>query len=425
MRKILLLVLAAIILVSPASYGNEMQKIRGTLVIVGGGLQPDNREIFTAFIEGAKRCRGRAVGEIRVGIIPAGSATPLQCALEFRKSLVCYGVPQAHSEIVPLAIIDDRMSPETDESRWKENASKAEVARQIDSCDALWFVGGDQMRYKEVLFDKEGRMTAALSAIWKAYRRGAALGGTSAGAAVMSDPMISGGDSIGALLHGASFRTGASPAEEKGVGLMKGLGFFPGGLVDQHFTQRGRLGRLIVAAAEARQKLAFGIDEDTALVFDAPTQTIRASGRGSITIVDMGGAHLTSSACGMTAKGLIISLIESGDALSLSTGEFNPAQRGYLKSNEGPEIKTLSSNIFESQIDALTTCLQSSATRETMGLIYRLENEERARGFMIRFWKEDDTRIIFGTRCGRNSGAALKAHMDITPVEMEIRKKQE
>lgn len=97
------------------------------------------------------------------------------------------------------------------------------------------------------------------------------MGGTSAGAAVMPDVMIVEGDSE------------TNPRIEI-VEMGPGMGFLPGVVIDQHFSQRGRLGRLIAALAQQPAVLGFGIDENTAMVVtDSQFEVI---GQGCITVVD-------------------------------------------------------------------------------------------------------------------------------------------
>ena len=79
----------------------------------------------------------------------------------------------------------------------------------------------------------------------------------------MSHPMLLGGTSLEAMVHGVT-----DDPEEPGILIGDGLGFFPFGFVDQHFIKRGRLGRLVVAMANTRHKRGFGIDENTALIVE-------------------------------------------------------------------------------------------------------------------------------------------------------------
>jgi len=398
----------------PAAASSE--PVKGSLVIVGGGLEDDDREVFESFISGACRYRGKKPDAIKVCIVPAGSASPAASAGAFRKAMSAYGVPARNIEILPIAMVDDPSTKDVDESKWSGNAYRADVVRAVEMCDAVWFVGGDQMRYDRTLFEKEGSMTPALRAIRYALKAGAVLGGTSAGAAIMSNPMISGGDSFSALQRGAG-----SGEADKGVSLMRGPGFFTYGTVDQHFSQRGRLGRLIVAASAAGSKLAFGIDEDTAMVVDFAEEKITAAGRGTVTVVNLESAKICTGKAGIEARDVLVSSMESGDSYYPKRNELSPLERAAAEIPDGPEKKTVDGPVFEKLREIMVFELGNRQTREVAGLLASLISDEKASGFLIRFRKGSDTRIWRGLKKGEKSGAAFNVHVDIIPVEMDIK----
>lgn len=149
-----------------------------------------------------------------------------------------------------------------------EEANSASATDQILAADGVFLTGGDQRRLMERLWE-----TAAARALHLAFHvRGCTVGGTSAGAAVMSRAMLA----IGT----------ATPRPEKDVvSLDIGLGLVPRAIVDQHFNERGRLGRLMSAIAQRPDLLGVGIDEDTALVITRD-QGIEVVGHGNVTLVD-------------------------------------------------------------------------------------------------------------------------------------------
>ncbi len=110
---------------------------------------------------------------------------------------------------------------------------------------------------------------------WLGNRAGAVVSGSSAGAAIMTDPMIGGGSSAGALQEGVR-----AEGEGEGVVLEKGLGLLETAFVDQHFLARGRWARLLVAVlATDSFDLGMGIDENTALVVEGDSAwVVGASG---------------------------------------------------------------------------------------------------------------------------------------------------
>lgn len=148
----------------------------------------------------------------------------------------------------------------------REDASSSTALEAINKATGIFFTGGDQARITNILKDTEIDV-----AIHKRFAEGIVIAGTSAGAAVMPDKMIVEGDSQ------------THPRIET-VEMGPGLGFLPGVVIDQHFSQRGRLGRLISALILEPAVLGFGIDENTAMV--VTDNQIEVIGEGAVTIVD-------------------------------------------------------------------------------------------------------------------------------------------
>ena len=152
----------------------------------------------------------------------------------------------------------------------RAQANDAAVVAALSSATGVFFTGGDQQRITTVIGG-----TQADSALQALLQAGAiVLGGTSAGAAMMSATMIVGGDAPGVATAGV--RTGP------------GLEFLPGVLIDMHFAERGRLNRLLSAVALYPHELGLGIDEDTAILADG--DHFEVLGSGSVTVVDAGAA---------------------------------------------------------------------------------------------------------------------------------------
>ncbi|QIR36570.1 cyanophycinase [Tolypothrix sp. PCC 7910] len=148
----------------------------------------------------------------------------------------------------------------------REDASSSTALQAINDATGIFFTGGDQARITGILKDTE-----IDEAIHKRLGEGVVIAGTSAGAAVMPDTMIVEGDSE------------TNPRIEI-VDIGPGMGFLPGVIIDQHFSQRGRLGRLISALLQEPADLGFGIDENTAMV--VTDNQIEVVGEGAVTIVD-------------------------------------------------------------------------------------------------------------------------------------------
>ncbi|MBH8571869.1 cyanophycinase [Nostocaceae cyanobacterium CENA369] len=148
----------------------------------------------------------------------------------------------------------------------REDATSSTALEAIAKATGVFFTGGDQARITSILKDTE-----IDTAIHKRYAEGIVVAGTSAGAAVMPDKMIVEGDSE------------TNPRIEI-VEMGPGMGFLPGVVIDQHFSQRGRLGRLISALLQEPADLGFGIDENTAMV--VTDSQIEVIGQGCVTVVD-------------------------------------------------------------------------------------------------------------------------------------------
>jgi cyanophycinase len=150
----------------------------------------------------------------------------------------------------------------------RADADSQENAKLIRSATGIFLTGGDQLKITSVLGG-----TRIAEILFRAYfDRGLALGGTSAGAAAMSSHMIITGH------QGSIPRKGM-------VKMAPGLGLIDWVIIDQHFAQRERIGRLLSAIAHNPALLGIGIDEDTAIVV-SPNRTFKVIGSGTVTIVD-------------------------------------------------------------------------------------------------------------------------------------------
>ena len=288
--------------------------INGNLLIVGGALSATNEAVYEKFIE-----LSGGVASAKIGILPTASGT-LQSSVDFKRELTNYGVPEDNIEILPISKHDFSKTEEDESITWKDNENSGEVISQIKNLTGIWMVGGDQLYITESLYNNDGSNSKALNAMWDIYQNGAVIGGSSAGAAVMCDPMIADGDSLSTLLYGFKNTNTNIPIDAKPALIMNGLGFFPYGTVDQHFDERARLGRLISTVYEKQNnsKLGFGIDEDTALVLNNKTNSIEVVGRGGITIVDVSKAINNPLSTTTKMDNIRLSYIESGDTLNLT-----------------------------------------------------------------------------------------------------------
>jgi cyanophycinase len=217
------------------------------LVIVGGAEDRlQDRIILRKFSE---YCGGP---QAKIRIITAASADPQGVWQSYREAFRALGVGN-----VDRLAIDDR-----------ESAQAPAVQAEILQADGIFMSGGDQSKLMGTLWG-----TAAYESLHQSFHLNrCCIGGTSAGAAVMSRHMIAQGPSV------------LRPSKEA-VDTDIGLGLLSQAVVDQHFSERRRLPRLLSTLAMRPDLLGVGIDEDTALVIERG-EGIEVIGQGTVTLVD-------------------------------------------------------------------------------------------------------------------------------------------
>src|ERR1700722_10800263 len=139
--------------------------------------------------------------------------------------------------------------------------------QRLEEATGIFFTGGNQLRVTTLL---GGTPVARL--IRNRNANGVTVGGTSAGASILSEHMIASGDEGSAMIAGS-------------VRLAPGPGLTTPFIIDKHFRQRDRLGRLITALAHNPFAIGIGLDEDTA-AFISPDETVEVEGSGGATVVD-------------------------------------------------------------------------------------------------------------------------------------------
>lgn len=222
-----------------------------TLMAIGGAIDKEDPVIMTEFV---RRAGG---ADARIVILPQASSLP-DTGEVFVNQCLELGAGQAVSI----------------EFRQRSEADTPENLTALRQATGIFLSGGVQMRIATLMGG-----TAFESEMMAAYRRGCLVGGTSAGASILSKTMIA---------HG---RGGPTP-RERIVQFSAGLGFTDRFVFDQHFRQRDRLGRLIYAVASYPGALGVGLDEDTAAIVEDDS-SITICGSGGVTLVD--GSHMTYS----------------------------------------------------------------------------------------------------------------------------------
>jgi cyanophycinase len=176
---------------------------------------------------------------------------------------------------------------------------------RIEEASGIFFTGGNQLRLTTLL---GGTPVAKLIRLRSA--QGVTVGGTSAGASILSEHMIAAGDEGSAMIAGS-------------VRLAPGLGLTNRFIIDQHFRQRDRLGRLLTALAYNPFAIGIGLDEDTA-AFIAPDERLEVEGSGGVTIVDPAEVNFSSIDAVQDGQpvcmlGLKVHLLVAGATFDLNT----------------------------------------------------------------------------------------------------------
>lgn len=218
----------------------------GKLVIIGGA--EDHQRHCTIL-----RTVLEISGENRpaVAVIAAASSDPEQAGQDYEK---VFGELGAGS--VRVLKLDSR-----------QNARDPDAAGCLQEAAVIFITGGDQLRLTSILGG-----TGLLEKLHERFTEGVVLAGTSAGASALSCTMIVGG-------------SGRVPPQRALSELSPGLSFLPQVLIDQHFAQRGRFGRLLAVVALNPSLLGLGIDEDTAVIV-REQRILEVIGSFGVTVID-------------------------------------------------------------------------------------------------------------------------------------------
>ncbi|MEL6868342.1 MAG: cyanophycinase [Pseudomonadota bacterium] len=187
----------------------------------------------------------------------------------------------------------------------REDCFADELVQTLERATGIFITGGNQLRLSTILGG-----TPVAKTIRRRHDEGVHVAGTSAGAAIVPEHMIAGGP------------TGPTPTED-GVTMAPGLGLTNKAIIDQHFRQRDRLGRLLTALSYNPFITGLGIDEDTAAFID-PHGELEVVGSGAVTIVDPAdlrhsSMHDAAHQDPISLIGLRLHLLTAGDRYHLET----------------------------------------------------------------------------------------------------------
>lgn len=279
-----------------------MNNPKGKLVIIGGSVDRGSfAETSTAdlqrnlkfFEKGIlKRITTESVKNnlSKIEIITTASSIPEEVGEEYIKAF-------AQLNVLDVGVLNIKT---------REEANAPETIERLKNADVVMFTGGDQLRLTAIL----GGTAFHLLLLEKYHNEDFIISGTSAGAAASSNNMIYQGSSQEALLKGEVKITG-------------GLGFINNVIIDTHFVQRGRIGRLLYACASNPINLGIGLGEDAGLLI-SNGNVMEAIGSGLIILVDgthMRRTNMTDVEMGepVSIENLIVHVMSIGDHFDLKT----------------------------------------------------------------------------------------------------------
>ena len=255
----------------------------GTLFAIGGAeAKLRRRTVLEAFVAAA------GGSDARIAIVSSASSLGVQVVEVYKGVFTSLGA----SEVISLR-------PES-----RTQAQDPDLVEPLGKVSAIFLTGGNQLKLSSFITG-----THFGEAIQEAYQRGTLVGGTSAGASILAEHMI-------------AFGAGGSTPKQRMSQLSAGLGLLRGVVIDQHFEQRNRYGRLLSLVAQSPSLLGLGVDEDTAAVIHDGSR-LTVVGRGAVTVVD--GQHLISNAFAakrttpLLMSGAVIHILPAGSHFDLTS----------------------------------------------------------------------------------------------------------
>ena len=207
----------------------------------------------------------------------------------------------------------------------REDAHDPQLVQALEEATGIFMTGGNQLKLSGAICG-----TPFGDAIVAAHERGAVVAGTSAGASIQSSHMV-------------AFGAGGATPKQRMTQVAAGLGLVTSTVIDQHFDQRNRYGRLLMIVSQSPQLLGIGVDEDTAAVIEDEDghEVLRVTGRGAVTIFDpdrmVTNAHEARRSAPLLASGVVLHMLPAGAAYDLTTRTLVPQQHA-VEETEAAEI---------------------------------------------------------------------------------------
>lgn len=383
----------------------------GIAVAIGGALKADNADVWGRIVSlsggpGAKWM-----------VFPTASGEPEQSAKSLIESLQKHG---AKAEMIPLS---DKLKG----FEVRAVVSDAKWIAAIDGANGVYFSGGAQERITAALYSADGKPAPMLEAIWRLFRRGGVVAGSSAGAAIMSETMFREPPAILTVMQ-----RGAKWGSE----IDRGLGFAGRGVfVDQHFLKRGRIGRMVAVMAQQDIKLGLGVEENSAAIIRG--NDVEAIGGRGVLLVDLRGAD-HASAKPLRVSGATLTWLDRGDRVDLRSGVVSPSAvklAGKKLDHTAADFKPYNDRVRfypdmlgdNTILFAMSELLDSPAA-ETRGIAFSAGRTGRSQattpaeaediGFEFRLFKTASTVGYFTSKLGGEDYSILRMGLDIVPVKM-------
>jgi cyanophycinase len=278
LKKIILFSLCVVYILQSSSQDRD---IKGKLFIIGGGSRP------VAMVDRIVKESGIDKGGYGI-VLPMSSSEPDTSAYYATNQFYKLGIDNVYG----LNFVKDE----------KLKVSKLDSIR---NAKLIYISGGDQNRFMAVVAGTEIE-----TLILEAYKKGALIAGTSAGAAVMSKMMITGSE----LKHSdyaATFRN----IESENIEIKTGLGLISNIIVDQHFVKRSRYNRLLSAVIEHPELVGVGIDESTAILVSG--KNMEVIGESQVIIFKNPDQSKTTFNDKLGAQGIIMNLYLPGETFTI------------------------------------------------------------------------------------------------------------
>lgn len=264
----------------------------GPLMIIGGAEDKlRKRTVLTDFV---RRCGGE---EAKIAVIATASSLGPEIVEVYDALFRKLGA----AEVVSVRPVT------------REDSREEEFVEALRDVTGIFMTGGNQLKLSGAVCG-----TPFGEAIHAARARGAVIAGTSAGASIQSSHMV-------------AFGVGGATAKQRMTQVAAGLGLVENCVIDQHFEQRNRYGRLLMIVAQSPQLIGMGVDEDTAAVvtIEDDHEILRVIGKGAVTLFDptdiVTNAHEAPRSSPLLTSGVVLHVLPEGATFDLTTRTLVPA----------------------------------------------------------------------------------------------------